>query len=225
MQNIKRILEIPKPLIMIAGLGDSCNKFETQLGLREAFQKKGYKVYSIGTKDYSPLFGIDTFPEFLFEPMRMTDKILAINQYVYKKVRQNNPDVVIVGVPGAIMQLTKSSLEDCGETAFVLGTALGADIGLLNIYSNVVNKEFAKSIANICKIRHSLNIDHVFISNYCLDYDNDSEEVTYFPIPSEHINKDNERYNGRSMILVNDSRGNQFKRICEKILVKLQKNI
>lgn len=129
-----RLKKIKIPIVMVAGLGNHCNKFDVQLGLREKFLDCSYKVSQVGTKAYSSLFGFDAVP--IFHDIPLWKKILFYNRYFSQLVKLEKSDVLIVGIPGGIMQIDKWHNEYFGETAIAISKSLSPDLAILSIYEN-----------------------------------------------------------------------------------------
>lgn len=55
------------PIILVAGINEECQKFDIQLELKKYLENGGYRVTQIGSKHYSELFGIHSFPQFMYD--------------------------------------------------------------------------------------------------------------------------------------------------------------
>lgn len=224
-KGYNKLLQLDKPVIAVFGIGDNCSKFDIQLGLRDYLQNRGFKVFQWGTKEYSNLFGFGTVPEFVFSPMKLTDKILSLNHYLYKQAKTGDYDVAIVGIPGAIMPVNPYSYSECGEAAFALGMAINIDIGILSLYANSLSDGFISELTNMCKYRHNLPVDYVFVSNNSLDFNVEKEEISYFPLTKERIIHTAGDYMRANIDNTRFIENEDIDRVCGNIIKKLQENI
>lgn len=152
-QRYENTFEIPVPCISVLGAGDQTNKFDLQLGLRRYFTKTGYRVYQLGTKEYSSLFGFDALPRFLFESGSQHEKILRLNHLIYDRVLAEQADLVIIGCPGGIMRHNPFEFDEYGEMAFLIGNAIKADASILSLYGMGYTEEALAVLRDICKYR------------------------------------------------------------------------
>ena len=59
------------------------DKFYTEMSIYNFFKSKGYNTKLIGTKSYSGLFNVNTFPEFMFNNRYSNEeKIIKFNHYI-----------------------------------------------------------------------------------------------------------------------------------------------
>ncbi len=226
-ENSLSILKIPVPVIMVLGLGDQCNKFEIQLGLRDYFIKNGYKVSQIGTKVYSQLFGFNSLPDFLYHNIKTEEKIVKFNRYVKRMVQIENPDVVIIGVPDSIMKYNDRETNNFGIIPFIITNAVMPDIGILSIYQNGYSKEYFNELQNYCKYRYNCILDYINIANTRQVYDN-RNKFSYFTLNKDYVlnNSNMTLFNNDEKVLIyNVFDENQSNRVYKHIETQLETNI
>lgn len=136
------------PIILVAGINEECQKFDIQLELKKYLENGGYRVTQIGSKHYSELFGIHSFPQFMYDTaLSINDKVIGLNTYVRNLEKDEAPEVIVIGVPGGLLPITDKLHQNYGLTAFEVGFALQADICLLAappIYDLNFNALFGK---------------------------------------------------------------------------------
>ena len=152
------IYEIPVPVIVVLGAGAFCDKFQLQLSLRQFFLEQGYKVSQWGSKSISTVFGFEMLPDFLFENGDSLQKIVSLNHLVYSKVIKKHADVVLIGVPGGIMQCNPYRYTEVGEMAYLISNAIKSDICLLSIYANTFSNQFIDELRQLCRYRYDYKI-------------------------------------------------------------------
>lgn len=122
-------LREPKaPVILVAGNGERANKFAIQLSLRERFLKAGYKIIQIGSKSYCELLGFNSFPQFMYDPaIHDTGKIVLFNQFINVLDKEENPDAIIIGVPGGTMPYNEKFHNHFGMLNYMVSQAISPD--------------------------------------------------------------------------------------------------
>lgn len=183
----KELFHINTPIILVSGLGERCNKFETQLSLKEFFMQEGYNVCQIGSKDYSNLFGFEAIPRFIFDNKYSTeDKIYLFNHYIKELERNNKPDVFIIGVPGGIMPFNQKATNHFGMLAYIVSNAIRADAVILNLYFDYYLDEYFKEINNYCRYKYDFNVICHGIANtkYDFNIENVEEYITFLSLDS-----------------------------------------
>ena len=163
------------PVVLVAGQGQQCNKFDIQLGLRRKFQEADYKVSQVGTKRYSSLFGFHTLPQFLEAPL--WKKILLYNRYFKDIVSREEPEVLIVGVPGGIMSIDEWYNELFGETAIAIAKSLSPDVTILSLYLSKMDSEFLNETKNYFRYALGVSPDYFHLSNIKLVFEQDRRTI------------------------------------------------
>jgi peptide maturation system protein (TIGR04066 family) len=219
-----KLKEIPIPVVVVTGSGIDCQKFDIQLGLREAFLKEGYKVSQFGTKSYSKLFGFDPIPDFSEYPL--WKKVYAYNDLFYEKCRQDNSDVIIIGVPGGIMPITSYACERFGEEALAISFAAKPDIAIFSSYFVIPNQEYFDIYNNFMRFRLGANNVIFHLSNTKTITDAEYNQISYLTLESgfvlDEIKHKSPRFSSQFFnALITESAKTTYKGIIEK----LQENV
>ncbi|TGY91101.1 TIGR04066 family peptide maturation system protein [Petralouisia muris] len=177
-EKVQYLKSIEIPAIGIMGLGRFCNKFCTELEVCEFFKAKGYKVLHFGSKEWVNLYGGRLIPGFIFErSVSVTTRILKWNQYLFDVCNKEQPDLVIIGMPGGIMPLNNKILNDYGEVPFILANGIKMDIGILcAFFYEQVDEKYFDEYRNYCKYKMNCPVDFINISNTSCRFNLDSQE-------------------------------------------------
>lgn len=222
----EQLLPIPVPVIMVFGIGDHCNKFSIQLKLRDYFQSQGYRVMSCGSKSFSKLFGIEAFPQFLFDDMNDGMKIRLFNTYIYHRVKRENPDVVVIGIPGGIMQINPFIFREFGESAFIISNAVKADISVFSLYKQDFTHEFMEKLINLCKYRYNFPISYINIANTNLNISSEDKQEHFTTVSSQHIIEEVlKELHYEDVTFFNALNEDSMREACDKICKELENNI
>lgn len=186
-----KLYKINTPIIGVFGIGDYCNKFDIQLELRKKFIKDGYRVSQLGTKQYSTLFGFPSLPEFIFSSdMSMEEKILSFNHYIHYIEHKENPDIIILGIPGGIMPLSDEYTNYFGELSLIISKAVPIDVSILSMY---YTKELEIKILNDIKLyfKYALqcSVDYFNLTNIKYERDPSSGDVYYTTMDNQKVSK------------------------------------
>lgn len=223
----REIFQINVPVIIVLGDGLNCNKFDIQLSLRRFFKNKGYAVSQLGTKEYSDLFGFDSFPSFIFEDGKIDDIIIALNHMVYSKIINEKPDLMIIGVPGGVLPISEEHPEEFGKFAYMITNAVKPDIAIRSLYNNDYTDRFFENDMQMCKYKLDSIVEYYNISNTRLIYPEIKYgDLTYLTINNntsenyiEEQNQKNTHYT-----LFNVLGNHNVEKVYEQILEQLSQN-
>lgn len=174
--NEEKLEKIDVPVIFVIGMMENADKFEVQLALRDGFLREGYKVSQIGSRRYSSFFNMKSIPDFMFrKDVKEYEKIVFFNRYIKEIERRENPDVIIIGVPGAILPVNEKFKGDFGIMAFEISRAVTPDATVL--CSNYVdfNEQYFKELHLLLKYRFGLSMDCIYMNNKSIDYSEEFE--------------------------------------------------
>ncbi|ANU44946.1 hypothetical protein ADH76_01415 [Enterocloster clostridioformis] len=188
------LYDINLPVIAVTGAGENCEKFDVQLSINRIFTERNYKVFQIGSKEYASVFGMYNWPEFVFaRDISLPKKVLAFNAWIFQKILVEEPDIIILGIPGGIMPLNNRIYNYFGEVALVVSKALKVDVNVLSLYFNKdIDKEFLKNYQEFCKYAINMPTNYFNISSNCFKYDEEKneEKIETFHLDSEYIERE-----------------------------------
>lgn len=162
--------DIDIPIVMIAGAGENCNKFELELLIANKLKEIGYKVSVVTSRSYVDFLGVHSFPAFMFESlMDENEKIIAYNNYIKYLSEIDKPDIFVLGVPGGILPITRRQPEHFGVSAFEMFNGIKPDYMIFNLYNMDVESKYLSEIKMLMRYRFDVDIDAFYISNYIQD--------------------------------------------------------
>lgn len=180
--NSKVVNKIDIPVITISGIGPYVGKFEVGLYLKNSFQNAGYNVLYISPRREGKLFGIHIFPEYMYDKnLDYTAKVFEFNSHVNSLVREEKPDIVLIGVPGEMMELSEKHKMNFGILASAVFNAIKPDVSILNMYNMQYTDEFLEEQKKYCKYRFGM-IPDLFYATYTGVIDSSLQEawIQYF---------------------------------------------
>ena len=166
--------DIESAVIFVMGISENTRKFELQLSLKEHFIKDGYNVLSISSRNYGDFFGMTPIPDFMFQTKYTEDeKIVLFNQFVKKQERKQKPDVIIIGVPGGIIPISKKFHNRFGMMAYEIAQAVSPDTTVLCTHFNYFDKMYFENISPTMKYKYNAEPDCFLVNNTVVDFIND----------------------------------------------------
>ncbi len=169
------------PVIFVVGITSYTEKFHVQLTLRKHLLDSGYKVSQIGSKQYSNIFGFHSYPSFMSETIDNTKKILLFRKYVKCIEQQEQPDIIVIGIPGGIMGANRKHHFDFGITAYMVSHAVEPDYVIMNmLYNPNYTEEQLEEINQTCIHKFNWRIDSFHLSNSLLDPASLKSEILKF---------------------------------------------
>lgn len=206
--NETDIFRISVPVVFVASVIESTNKFDVQLGLRNFLIEKGYKVSQIGTKEYCELFGFHSIPQFMFtHQLSESDKIVLFNRVCKSIDLQENPDIFIIGVPGATMVFNDTITNYFGIMAFEMANAIRPDTTIMCLPHENYDADFLRMIQTSSKYKLDMQVDCFNMANKHFDAarSKDEKSLLFVTISTEMVDKKIEDLNKESQIPIFNS--------------------
>ncbi|TGY95321.1 TIGR04066 family peptide maturation system protein [Petralouisia muris] len=219
-----KLLQISTPIVAIAGLNELTHKFKIQLEVNQYFRKQGYKVSHIGSKQYGELFGIHSFPDFMYSDLNETEKIYRFNKFIKDIEKQEQPDIIIVGVPGGIMPYNEKFPGYFGITMFEVMQAIRPDVLVMSCLYENYNAEYFENLATGIRYKYGIDVDAFNISTFQVDI-NESEQsrvLQYYKVTYNEVAKLIDSYVDSNIPIFNIMNGIDGQKIAELVLNKLQ---
>lgn len=182
----EHLYRIPVPVVAVAGIGFNCDKFSIQMKLNSYFKTEGYKVLCFGSNALSPLAGINSFPKCAISSnLGIKQRILAFNHHVYDTALKENPDLIIIGVPGGIMECNPRLFEFWEEIPLIVFSALEVDASVISLYSYPYSNNFFEEIMKTCRYKYGFLPTVYNICNMDYDFSTESERNIFSRIPRD----------------------------------------
>lgn len=168
--NSEKLMTIDTPIVTIAGMGQRCNKFETLVSLKVCLEKLSYRVCVVSSRRNTEFAGIHGFPDFMYgNQLDETAKIINFNHYLKRLELEEKPEIMIVGVPGSIMPVSKTHPEHFGVFAFEVLQAIKSDMLIFCLHHNIYRNQYFEELKNLSKYRFQTQIDAFVIGNDSYD--------------------------------------------------------
>ena len=164
--------KISTPIIVVCGMGEDTDKFEVSLVLQELLSGEGFQSSVVGSKQYEALIGVHAFPSFMFHSeVDERQKVICFNRYIKNIELEQQPDVIIISIPGAVKAYSEEITQGFGLLHYMVFQAVLVDYFIMCSY--LINndcREFLCTESDSYKGRFGCGIDCYHISNKKIDY-------------------------------------------------------
>ncbi|MCT4508888.1 MAG: TIGR04066 family peptide maturation system protein [Tepidibacter sp.] len=225
--SLREIEEINVPVIFVCGLDEETNKFDIQMNIRKFIIDNQYRVSQIGTKTYSDIFGFHRFPDFMYYThLSEVDKILRFNQYIKDIEKNENPDVIIIGIPEGINPASEIFNNQFGILCYEVSKAVNPDFAIISLPYFDYDLNFFNEIQNISFYKYGFMFDYFNISNARFDYVNSKQfnKRMYTRVEKEKVNKIVDRLRQKNIPVMNIFEKKYINSINEEIIRSLTSN-
>lgn len=183
-----RIASLKTPVVFIASSLERCRKFEVELALYEEFSRKGYKPTLVASKEFAPLFDVYSFPKFVFSRNLETDKIVNLNMFFKSIEQRDKPDIIFVGIPGAIAPFNNKILNYFGYALHATTNAVLPDVLVLNVNYDQFDLKTLHQFVNNCSRLTGVKPDALCFSDTQIDPVTIQENwLNYFYVEADKV--------------------------------------
>ncbi len=200
------IEEINTPIIFVIGFGERTNKFEIQLALREKIHKLDYKISQVGTRPYCEILGFHSLPWFMFENnIFEVNKILMFNRFIKRIEKTENPDVIIIGIPGGIMPYNSTFTNKFGILAFEISQAVTPDFVISSLFYENYKADAFEIYNKLIRYKFGFDVDLFNITNVQFDWVRafEEERISHISLDSKSISDKNKDYSQSNIPVLN----------------------
>lgn len=186
-QDTEELEECTVPTIAISGSWENTDKFEISLSLRDSFLNMGYRVSQIGSRNYCELLGFHSFPIFMLNPgLDVVKKVILFNRYIKRLIDIENPDLLIVTIPGAISSYDSKFTNGFGILPFLIFKAMTVDFHVSTVFYENITNEYIHLISDSCKYKFDSPVDCFHMTNMFI---NASESYERKEIVTEKVSR------------------------------------
>lgn len=193
----EKLYELNTPVVFIFGISDRTQKFEIQLAQRRNILGMGYKISQIGSKNYCELFGFHSFPQFMYDRLYSeSQKIVLFNRYIKSIEINEEPDLIVIGIPGGIMPFNNRFTNGFGMLAYEISQAIVPDAAVFSILYEDYGKEYFESMFTLVKHRLGFEIDAFNLSNTKFDWEasKQDDEMSYITVDSRFLHNTRKKF-------------------------------
>jgi len=170
-QSQSRALYTPStPIIFVGGLIEDANNY-VLLSMATKFKNQGYKVSAVCEKSDCKLYNFHIQPAFLkSKEYSEVEKITKYNQLINCIEELDNPDVILIQIPGGMMKYNNILTNDFGVYAYLISQAIQPDYFICCTMYGSFPSEFSSKISEDFSYKFGFEINCIHMSNKMLDY-------------------------------------------------------
>lgn len=142
---------IDTPVLVVYGTERDTDKLAVQLALREELIRRGYRTASISSRMDGGLYGMYPMPAYMLKPMCSEgDKIRKYNHYVRQIELEEQPEILIVGIPGGVLPYDRVDHNDYGILAYEISFAVPCDAAIVCIpYQFSIDGDYSEFVREV----------------------------------------------------------------------------
>jgi len=220
--------EVNVPVVMVLSHGLQTDQLAVELALWQHFTEAGYKVGQIGSHDACRLFGINDIPDFMIEPADAYRKTIRFNKYISDLISKEKFEILIIGVPDAIVKHSNRMLQGLGVVPYAICNAVRSDVTIACTHYGNLKKTFFDEVSRYGKYRLGSPIHFFNMANTLVVPDNimfdDITRLTYTVLESDFVLNTLNNIKAEEYYLFNVLDKNSAKEACEAVQNTLSGN-
>jgi peptide maturation system protein (TIGR04066 family) len=180
------LFELSTPVVFVIGLAERTAKFGIQLSLREQFLKMGYRISQVGSRSGCGLFGFHSFPEFMYSTsINESNKVVLFNHYIKDIEEKEQPDLILIGIPGGVMPFDNKFTNRFGILAYQVCQAIEPDAVVLSVLFDYYYPEFFENMSKSIRYKLGFDVDAYYLTNVIFDYSSSEQNNTMSYLTAE----------------------------------------
>lgn len=185
-----KLYDIKIPIVWIVDMFSRMQSQDVSIKLYQIFCELGYSTSLVSRrKDISLFKDIELFPE--ITAINCHDSIKFLNHYFKELERVKKDDLILVEIPGNLLEVSRKVYGDYGGMAYLMSKAVPPDVIICNIpyMDNIL--EMKEELMLAISSMEGLDIDYVNIIPAYLDV-MESEQMKnfeYLTLSNDYINR------------------------------------
>lgn len=184
---------INSPIVCIAGANEYCNIIDIQMYIHQSMLSSGYNIVSVVPEKEGVVLGLPVFPSFMSAEISEQRKIVQFNHYIKNIEEKYHPELIVVGIPGALYKVNNYYLGNMGITAYEVAQATPPDYVIIN---TMFQRNGYEDIRNNAKNIFNREIDAINICDKILDEEKceKSQDTIYVSLNPEYVKEKLKNY-------------------------------
>lgn len=201
------IYQFEVPIIGVMGNSEQTSKFELELMISERLRNLGYDVSLVASKAGFDMLDLYSFPQWMICPgMTELQKIVCFNHYIKSIETINQPDIIIIGIPGFMYPFSNRIHGDFGVLHFEISWAIEFDYIYFSLLFGDYDSQVLNRIKDIAKNTFGYEIDCFNLSNNLMNPVEleENEATNYVTIPDHKVLERLITYNSNSHNMISN---------------------
>ena len=201
-----RVQEIRTPVIFVMSSTEHCNQFFVETAFCADLRNRGYEPLLISSRKEGSVFGQCTMPSFMFDCIYTeNEKVIALNHHIRRLEIERQPEVIIIGVPGAAIPYDYKYSSDFGIIAYEISEAIKPDFAILASPCMQYDMKFFEGIEKSVLGRLGVSVDIHTLAPYALDFTEVSFEkgLGYLSVDDDYVQDMTEKIDHSNLLNLN----------------------
>lgn len=125
--------------------------------IMEIMLEKGYRTIAFSLDNINTDEYIYEMPIYIFYNTESVEyNIIAFNHYIYEKIKEDEPDIILFDVPSGILEVDRHIHNNFGLYAFMFSVAVEIDFAIMNLFFDQYTEDFFKELNLLFRYRFSV---------------------------------------------------------------------
>lgn len=162
----QRLMDVPVPVIGVGAIYESYCTAEIVSVIKKTFRNK-IKVSTIYAQDDICYSSLNCIPVSFLKRLSFEDRLFYINWFARDVVSKEQPDILVVEIPGGLLKIDDQNLNGAGEYPYIYSQALDFDYFICsNVFNNAQGSTtIITNVADYLHHRYGFNNVAIHISN------------------------------------------------------------
>lgn len=130
----RKLFPIAATIVFVTELDEYCNLDYTLLIMQTELIKLGYQAIAVLSEKEGMVAGFPVFPDFMNdEEISEQEQIISFNHYIKELENLKRPEIILIGIPGALKNISINCIGNMGLNVFKVSQALLPDYVIVNL--------------------------------------------------------------------------------------------
>lgn len=164
--------ELYSPAIPVIAVGSVMGfNNQSEITAQISLELKDYGAAAIvNSNDYTIINCFPMLDAIIDNKYTIVEKVILINQYIKYIVELSRCNVLVIEIPGGLLRLNNSCLNDLGQFAYILSQAVDVDYFICCSSCNSFSKDYYENIFKYVADKYNFETIALHISNCFLDF-------------------------------------------------------
>lgn len=217
--EIMPLYDFDIPVITVVGLNKRTDKSLVTLRVYEQLREQGLKILSILPSGFGEIFGVYSYPQFMYENYSESKKIVMFNYYLKKLEKKGEYDAILIGVPGALFPANRKYTNYFGTQNFLVNRAVGSDASVCCLNYAEYEELYLDKVKNYINITLSSEVVGFTINNVMFDMYSSAGTFNLFSTVSiEILEKEIKKLKKYLIPVVNSKNEKELRKITQALI-------
>ena len=187
----RKLHETRAVVVGVGGTVEQADQTDVSLLTTYLLRQQGYRVSLLGEESFFELLDGYSFKSILQSSLSYEQRIRRLNEFVYQIERIENPDFIVVQIPGVLMRFNDTLIGDAGSSTYIFSEALRIDHYICCAMYGMYDQKSFKDLSLQVENKFGFGITCAHISNKMVDVSNSMElmKMKYIRVPLRKVDE------------------------------------